>query len=84
MKLRQYLAVNGISDAAFAKLVNCSRPFVTRLKNGLRVPSMAMQSRIAKETNGQVMPNDWIGEEPDRKARPRKAIPDPKRPLVAA
>lgn len=62
MKLAAYLTEAGITASDFAKRVEVAAPTVTRLRNGTRLPSLALAQRIARETGGKVMPDDFFQE----------------------
>lgn len=79
MSLRKYLDKYGLSDAEFARSIKKSRSYVTKLAAGLFEPPLRVIRVIERETNREVTVDDFM-----RKARPRKAKENPKRPLVAA
>lgn len=61
MKLDQYLAINGLTDDAFAQTLGVAhRLTVNRYRRGLRVPRPSIMRRIAEVTGGQVTANDFI------------------------
>lgn len=48
-KLKRYLEENGISQLAFAKKLGCSEGAVRHIIVGLKQPSLAMVTDIARE-----------------------------------
>ena len=81
MKLQRWLDQNKLNWNQFATMSGIHRVNVRRYCTGEKVPSFETSEIIADKTKGQVMANDFMEE---RKARPRKAKENPKRPLVAA
>jgi transcriptional regulator with XRE-family HTH domain len=60
MKLDDYLSQRGITNTQFAIDIGVERSNVSRLRRGLISPSFDMMQRIAKATEHQVMPNDFL------------------------
>lgn len=60
MKLAAYLAQEGKSASALAQTLGTEVSTVTRIARGERKPSMVLAARIARATDGQVQPNDFI------------------------
>lgn len=58
MKLNQYLSINKLTHADFAKKIGCRQPTITRYLSG-RVPTPEIMSLIVKATNGAVTPSDF-------------------------
>ena len=54
MQLDTHMRSKGLTDEQFAKMVGCSRPFVTRLRNGDTNASFTTLQRIERATAGQV------------------------------
>lgn len=79
MKLRKYLDKHGISDAEFGRRIGKSRSYVTKLAQEVFQPALTAIERIEKETGGEVLVDDFM-----RKARLRKPVQRPSKPLVAA
>lgn len=76
MKLETYLKTNGLTDEAFASLVDLSQSQISRIKRDKSWPTRDVMERIAKVTNGAVTANDFIEIEllPKRKsARAKQA-----------
>ena len=67
MKIADYLLASSLTDDAFAKRINRSRSFVTRLRQGTAGPSAETAMAIEKETGGQVRLADML---PERKSEP--------------
>lgn len=59
MKLRDWLAKEGISPTEFARRLKKPQATIARYVNGDRVPERETMADIAKETGGEVMPNDF-------------------------
>lgn len=60
MKLDQYLADNGITEADFAALIGTSQPNVHRLRKG-QIPGKELMSVIFEKTDGAVRADDFFG-----------------------
>lgn len=54
MQLDTHMRSRGLTDEKFAELIGCSRPFVTRLRNGDTNASFTTLQRIERATAGQV------------------------------
>lgn len=50
MTLEEAMEAKGFTDASLAKRVGVSRPFITRIKNGKRTPSLKVAAEIEKAT----------------------------------
>jgi len=48
--LDAWMIANNVTDAALAERVDVSRPFISRIRQGLRQPSLKVALRLAKET----------------------------------
>ena len=73
-KLDSYLTRKGITAAEFAATVACSEATISRLRNGKQAPSWDLIQRIAATTRGEISPNDFLAEPPNRrKAAKRRA-----------
>lgn len=59
MKLAAYLEQNGISDAAFARLIGVERQAVGRYRGGDRFPEKSVLHKIFEATGGRVTANDF-------------------------
>lgn len=59
MRLEQYLTDNGISAAAFARMLGTSQVTIYRYKRGLRFPYPETIAKIHKATKGKVTVRDW-------------------------
>lgn len=60
MRLADYLSDHKIKDATFAAQIGVTRQAVGRYKFGERKPEWAILQRIAKATEGNVTPNDFL------------------------
>ena len=69
MKLSEYLQINGLSLAEFARLCRTSTSTIMRARDQEVVPSKRVLDAIWKASDGQVCPNDIIDIHPreDRK-----------------
>jgi transcriptional regulator with XRE-family HTH domain len=59
MKLREYLAQEGITTSEFARRIGLSQPSVSRLMNGHRAPSLDTILAIERVTKGKVKASDF-------------------------
>lgn len=50
MTLEEAMDAKGFTDASLAERVGVSRPFITRIKNGKRTPSLKVAVEIEKAT----------------------------------
>lgn len=65
MTLSDYLAANALSLGQFARRIGAKNArTVQRYVKGARTPSPAMMAAIARETGGQVRPNDFFAPAP--------------------
>lgn len=62
MKLNDFLTANNIAPASFASRLGVTREALRLWTSGQRTPKQAFMMRIIKETNGAVMPNDFLPE----------------------
>jgi transcriptional regulator with XRE-family HTH domain len=60
MKLEQYMAAQGLSDAEMAKLIEKERSLVNRYRRGKIIPSPAAIKKIQEVTGHAVVFNDWF------------------------
>lgn len=60
MRLSDYLAQKGLSDADFAAKIGIDRSNVSRLRRTGQIPSPEVMRAIIKETGGRVTPNDFF------------------------
>jgi len=60
MTLQEYLARNGLSQAAFARRIGVSQQAVQRYVDGKRVPKRALAKKIVEVTGGQVTYQDLL------------------------
>jgi len=63
MKLKAYLEKTGTDLDAFALAIGVSTASVYRYMSGDRVPKQPIMRAIVAETEGGVMPNDFLGEQ---------------------
>lgn len=61
MTLDAYLIQHDLRDADFAARVGCDRTTIYRIRSKGQRPSPDLIERIARETAGQVQPNDFYG-----------------------
>lgn len=73
MKLTAYLEKNNLRPATFAMRLGVPTSTITRLVNGEKRPGMELMEKIAKETEGLVMPNDFLSS-PSTKDAPRASV----------
>ena len=59
MKLAEYLAANGLTEAEFASQIGCVQQSVNRYKLERRIPPPATMSKIHRATHGKVAPADF-------------------------
>ena len=69
MQLSDYMDKCGLSDANMARLINRSRPTVSRLRRGVVRPDWTTLELIQWATDGQVTPNDFL---PRRESKRRR------------
>lgn len=62
MKLHEYLALTGETNAAFAKRIGCTPGFITLLNGGKRQPSVNVAYTIWEATKGKVGLESWVGD----------------------
>jgi DNA-binding transcriptional regulator YdaS (Cro superfamily) len=60
MTLNEYLTASGLSQAAFARLVECPQPLVNYWLRGRNKPSHRNMVRISEATGGTVTWNDFM------------------------
>lgn len=60
MKLKAWLKLHRMTQAAFAKLVATDQAHVSDLVNGKVSPMLQLVSRIEKATKGDVKYEDWV------------------------
>ena len=65
MKLRDWLHHNRVRKGVFAKRIGVSGSVVTGWTTELFGPSRENAAKIARETKGEVMPNDFMPVLPD-------------------
>lgn len=63
MKLIDYMQNNGLNASAFASKVGVPASTIFRLLKGDRNPGLDLLEKIAKTTEGAVMPNDFLSDE---------------------
>jgi DNA-binding transcriptional regulator YiaG len=62
MKLTDYLNLESMTHADFARLIEVSREAVRLWTAGERTPRKEQMQRIMEVTDGQVTPNDFLRE----------------------
>lgn len=60
MKLAEYLLVNRLSQAEFAKIIEASQVAVSRYVSGQRIPRKKLLLKIREATGGLVTGNDFL------------------------
>jgi len=60
MTLGEYMDKFGLIDREIADEIGVARATVTRIRNGVQVPSFETMVRIYDATAGEVTPNDFI------------------------
>lgn len=60
MHLRDFLHLNRITYAEFAKLIKTSRFTIHEIVHGRRLPKMELAIEIEKATAGKVTLYDWV------------------------
>lgn len=75
MRLADYLATKGISQAEMARRIGVSRWSISRYCAG-DLPSRDKLERIAEATGGDVLPNDFcdLPDPPARKSKRRTPV----------
>lgn len=63
MKLREWLKTNRIKGYEFANRIGVSPPTISEYCAGQAWPSRDKMEAIARETNGEVTANDFVGME---------------------
>lgn len=48
--LSEWMSKNSVSDTALAARVGVSRPFITRIRTGVRQPSVSVAAKLVEET----------------------------------
>jgi len=62
MTLKEYIQINRISQARFARRCGISRSAINHFIAGRRYPSPEIMRRILLATDGEVKPNDFFNE----------------------
>lgn len=62
MTLKEYIQINRISQARFARRCGISRSAINHFIAGRRYPNPETMRRILLATNGEVKPNDFFDE----------------------
>ena len=62
MTLKEYIQINRISQARFARRCGISRSAINHFIAGRRYPNPETMRRILLATNGEVKPNDFFNE----------------------
>jgi len=62
MTLKQYIQINKISQARFARRCGISRSAINHFIAGRRYPNPETMRRILLASNGEVKPNDFFNE----------------------
>ena len=62
MTLKEYIKINKISQARFARRCGVSRSAINHFIAGRRYPNPETMRRILLATNGEVKPNDFFDE----------------------
>ena len=59
MTPKEYLKEKQLSISKFAALVQCNRPYLTQIINGIRTPSFKLAKRIEQTTGGAIKRTYW-------------------------
>ena len=62
MTLKEYIQINKISQARFARRCGISRSAINHFIAGRRYPNPETMRRILLASNGEVKPNDFFNE----------------------
>ena len=62
MTLKEYIKINKISQARFARRCGISRSAINHFIAGRRYPNPETMRRILLASNGEVKPNDFFNE----------------------
>jgi len=62
MTLKEYIKINKISQARFARRCGISRSAINHFIAGRRYPNPETMRRILLATNGEVKPNDFYND----------------------
>lgn len=68
MKLKDYLAEQGLTHQAFAARIGVTTTAVQRYANGHRIPRRAIMRQITKATAGAVIAADFYAQDPEGEA----------------
>lgn len=63
MTLKEYLKLHDLRPEDFAEIAGVSKGGVYKWMNGERYPRLPSMVKIAKATDGAVMPNDFQAEQ---------------------
>jgi transcriptional regulator with XRE-family HTH domain len=61
MTLAEWLKAKGLTNAEFGLRISRSAEAVRRYASGERIPDKETMPVIARETEGEVLPNDFFG-----------------------
>jgi transcriptional regulator with XRE-family HTH domain len=64
MKLSTWMDREKLDDQTFAARVKVDRSTIYRIRQGTHKPSPALMEEIAKQTAGEVLPNDYFDDLP--------------------
>jgi transcriptional regulator with XRE-family HTH domain len=64
MKLSAWMEREELDDQALAAKVKVDRSTIYRIRQGTHKPSPALMEEIARQTNGEVLPNDYFDDLP--------------------
>lgn len=56
----EYIRTSGHNRAAWADRLGISRPYLSDILNGNKVPSLELAARIERATDGAVMAASWV------------------------
>lgn len=62
------MAREGLDDQTLALRVKVDRSTIYRVRQGTHKPSPALMEEIARETSGEVLPNDYFDGLPETEA----------------
>lgn len=79
MKLKDWLAKEGLSPTDFARRLKRPQATIARYVNGDRIPEPPIMAEIVDATGGEVMPNDFYDLAPPTSPDADQPTPEPER-----
>lgn len=68
MKLSSWMEREGLDDQTVADRCAVDRTTILRIRKGTHKPSPNLMAELAKQTKGEVLPNDYFDELPEAEA----------------